>query len=190
MPDPEDTPADAPNEGGEKKAAKKKSKPKKKKAETKGEAKTAENEEERKKRQEIEAAEQAVQDDLKAQEQRAQEVEENKKKVARKDYEDHLESVNELKEMTDTKAWQKFYANLQRAIAKAGRSVLDAEKTRDIIKFQESVKIIRQIIAKVKEPVNEMNTFCTAAPLFVQQFPVRAGFNDATGKVELSGIKG
>ncbi len=179
----EDTPE---GENAEPKKATK-SKPKKKKAETKGEAKTAEKEEEDKAKQEIEAAEQAVQDDLDLQEERAKEAERQEKKVISKDYDDRMKDVEELQTMTKTKAWQKFHANLRRAIDKAGKSVLDAEKTRDIIKFQESVKIIRQILAKVREPVDELNSFCNAHPLFVSQFPVRAAYNNATGTVEMKG---
>jgi len=160
-----------------------------KKKQTKGEAKTAEKEALAKEKQDREAAEQADKEEQERQDAKAAEAEEQKEKVIKKDYADHLHEVEELKAMTETKAWQKFYANLRRAITKAGKDILDAEKTREIIRYQESVKIIRQILVKVREPVDEMNTFCNAHPLFVAEFPVRPEWNEATGTVELSGKK-
>jgi len=115
-------------------------------------------------------------------------IDAERKKEAISDYKEKLDAVSELKKMTDTKAWQKFYAHINRSIEEHGKKVLDAEQTREIVRQQEGVKILRSLKYKVKEPVSELNNFCHNMPLFAQEFDVRASWNDAIGKVELKNI--
>lgn len=160
-----------------------------KRAQTKGEAKTAEREAENKATEDEKAAKKALEDDRKRQEREAKAAEKRKKEQANKDYKGHLTTVEELKEMTDTTAWKKFHTNLQRRIDGAAKAILDAEKPRDVIRCQESVKLIRAIIAEARTPVDALDSFCNAMPLFAQNFSVRAAWNDGLGIVELSGQK-
>lgn len=161
----------------------------KKKEKTKGEAKTEEREELNAAKREEEAAQAAVEEDRKRQEEEAEAAEERKKKQAHEDYKGHLANVETLKTMTDTSAWKTFYVGLKRRIDAASRDILDVEKSRDVVRCQETVKVIRAIIKDARTPVDNMNSFCNAMPLFAQGFSTRASWNDGIGTVELSGQK-
>lgn len=117
----------------------------------------------------------------------AKRIEKAKRDKARSDYGKMLDEVKRLKEMTDTEAWRKFYTGLQKQKESARDEVLNAEKTRDIIKFQETVKILGAVARNVRGPVDDLNRFCNDMPLFAQEFKVRASWNNGQGIVELSG---
>lgn len=108
------------------------------------------------------------------------------RKQAMSDYDDYLARVMELKSMTDTKSWQRMFGEIMSAIDRHGKSVLVAEKNRDVIRHQEGVKILRGVIAKVREPVDELNNFIHNMPLFSAQMKTRASWNEALGRVELN----
>jgi uncharacterized protein (DUF3084 family) len=133
-------------------------------------------------REQIEAEEEA-----KAQEAERKRIEKQKKEKARDDYNSRLHRVYQLKEMTDTKAWQEYYSKIQRLKEQAAKDVLTAEKTRDIIKFQEMVKILDGTVTGVQGPVEELNRYCHDMPLFAAEFMVRANWNKGLGMVELTG---
>lgn len=108
------------------------------------------------------------------------------KKQAMSDYDGYLDGVKELKSMTDTKAWHRMFGEIKVAIENHGKSVLVAEKNRDVIRHQEGVKILRGVLAKVREPVDELNNFVHNMPLFSAQMKTRASWNEALGRVELT----
>lgn len=107
------------------------------------------------------------------------------KKKALSDYEKHLKAVKDLKEMTDTASWREFHSRIQKQLAQHGRDVLDAEKTRDIIRHQEGVKILKEIIAEVCEPVTKLQGYVRDMPLFAKDFKDLAEWNTALGQVEM-----
>jgi len=115
---------------------------------------------------------------------------EHKEAQARTDYEGYLNDVLSLKTMTDTEAWRSFYSVLRRMETQHGRDVLNAEKAREIVRHQEGVKLIREIIKRVQQPVDNLSNFCNSAPLFASLFDVRAAWNEALGTVELSRVPG
>ena len=114
------------------------------------------------------------------------ELEAQKKKQAHADYDERLKIVRQLKQMTDTPAWQIFYIGIQGRIKTHGLLVLDAEKTRDVIQHQEGVKILKGLIQNVRQPVEDLNGFVNNMPLFAPSEVARANFNEALGTVELT----
>ena len=114
-------------------------------------------------------------------------IEKEKRDKARSDYGKLLDDVKRLKEMIDTEAWRKFYTDLLKEKERARDAVLEAEKTRDIIRFQETVKILGAVAKNIRGPVDDLNRFCNDMPLFAQEFKVRASWNEGQGIVELSG---
>lgn len=183
---PKGTPArsEADRTQPKKRSHKKKAAPK-----TTGEAKTAEKEALSKEKQDREAAETAEEDDRKRQAEEAEAAEERKKKQAFMDYGGLLAKVKEVKVMTDTPAWKTFYAKMKRRITAAANDILDVEKSRDVVRCQETVKVIKAVINDVRMPVDDLNQFCNSMPLFAQNFSQMAIFNDGIGTVELSGQK-
>ena len=121
-----------------------------------------------------------------AAEEKARKAQQKAKAVA--DYQGHLAKVKVLQTMTDTDAWQSFYRSIQERIAKHGREVLDAEKTREIIQHQEGVKILRDLLDRVAAPVRELQHFINAMPLFSQEMRERAEWNAALGRVEITAV--
>ena len=94
-----------------------------------------------------------------------------------------------LKAMTDSAHWAGVHSRIQRQIAIPAEAVLDAEKPREVIAHQEGVKVMRRFLAELQEPVNELQTFINARPLFAPVFPSRAQWNVALGRVEIKSIK-
>lgn len=129
----------------------------------------------------------ATEEEVKEAEERKREAElaEDKRQAALGDYRKRLERVKETKEMTDTAAWQAFYGRLQNRIEKHGQQVLDAEQTRDVVRHQEGVKIIRSVIEEIEQVVHDLNGYVNAQPLFAPQMKTRADWNAALGKIEL-----
>lgn len=108
------------------------------------------------------------------------------KKKAFADYEERLKEVEELKAMTDTPAWQKYYAEMMASIEKHAVDILETEKPRETIRHQEGVKILRGQIFKLKQPIDTLNNFVNNTPLFAPADVARANFNEALGTVELT----
>lgn len=110
---------------------------------------------------------------------------EERRQSALADYSSHLATVRELKRMTDTKAWQELVRWITNQIDAHAKAVLDAEKPREVVQHQEGVKILRSFLAKAEQPVNALNEFIHAMPLFSGEMRVRAEWNETLGRVEL-----
>lgn len=114
--------------------------------------------------------------------------EEERRLSALADYSSHLATVRELKRMTDTKAWQELVRWITNQIDGHAKAVLDAEKPREVVQHQEGVKILRSFLEKAEQPVNALNEFIHATPLFSGEMKVRAEWNPTLGRVELRDI--
>ncbi len=112
-------------------------------------------------------------------------AEENESQRVQADYADLLREVRDMKELTDTKAWQRLHRNIRAKISAHADAVLDAEKPREVVQHQEGVKILREVLAYPKAPVDLLTEFIKATPLFARMMPVRAEWNEALGKIEL-----
>jgi hypothetical protein len=115
-------------------------------------------------------------------------IPDSEKQKAKSDYEKMLSQVMDLKEMTQTEAWQRNYRWLKMQVKKHADDILDAEKPRDVVRHQEGVKLIKEILESVKGPVEEMNEFISKMPLFSGSFKVRAAWNDDLGIVQLTEV--
>jgi len=122
---------------------------------------------------------------IKSEETQEETQKERQKKETLRDYETRLEVVLEMKQMTDTKAWKDFYSGIMNIRRNAEILVLDEEKTRDIIKRQEEVKVVKQIIKLVQKSIENLNAYCNAMPLFRNYFHTNAIFNEALGIIEI-----
>ena len=129
----------------------------------------------------------ATDEEKKAAEEKKREAElaKQKEEAALGDYHKRLEKVREFKAMTDTTAWQSYYSGLLNRIEKHGQMVLDAEQTRDVVRHQEGVKIIRSILEEVEQVVKDLNSYVNAQPLFAPLMHTRAEWNAALCKIEL-----
>ena len=120
----------------------------------------------------------------------ADEVNENELRRAQAltGYEKRVEQIRDLQRMTDTEAWQQYYFDVQTQITKHGDAVLNAEQTREVIHHQEGVKILRWMIEKIREPVDDLNKFITSYPLFAGEMKIRAEWNASLGTVDIREI--
>lgn len=110
---------------------------------------------------------------------------ENKKAKACADYEDKLAKVMSLKDMTDSKAWRWIYDELLNARKLHEQQILTEDKTREMIRHQEAIKMINGMFLKAQQPINELNDYCVSMPLFSSEFHTRAQWNSGNGTVEL-----
>jgi hypothetical protein len=113
-------------------------------------------------------------------------LEEQKRAKAGQEYDKLLSGVHALNEMADTEAWKRFYNDLIADRTRHEQDILTEEKTRDMVRHQECIKIINGIIKKVQKPIADLNAYCVAMPLFSAEFHTRAQWNAALGTVEFS----
>lgn len=103
----------------------------------------------------------------------------------RVDYDSHLRAVEELVEMTSTVEWQRRHAWIQREIKRSATALLECEKPKEIVAHQQKVRAFREFLSVLKQPVEEMISFCKDMPLFAGTFPKHASWNEALGRAEL-----
>ncbi len=127
----------------------------------------------------------------KEKEQQAEEAkkrEEQEKQKVESDYDRLLKKIFELQDMTETPAWQNFWKQLQNLRVKHALEIVTEEKTRDMIRHQEAIKLIDSIKQRVAEPIGDLDSFCGAYPLFTPHFLHRATWNDALGTVQIKKV--
>lgn len=126
---------------------------------------------------------------------RAQKKNKATAKVQKKDAQKHLsdreERILKLMMMTETEAWQMFYRVLVAREKKAVEALRTVEKTRDILRAQELVKLLSGkdgILEEIHRPIRLFNDFPEDMPLFKSLAKYKAVFNEATGIVSLEPI--
>ncbi len=118
----------------------------------------------------------------------AKKREEQEKHKVESDYDRLLKRVFELQDMTNTPAWQLFWKRLQNLRHQHALEIITEEKTRDMIRHQEAIKLIDSIKKQVVEPTGDLDSFCGAYPLFTPHFRHRATWNDALGTVQIKKV--
>lgn len=86
--------------------------------------------------------------------------------------------VRKLRDLTATAAWRDLYRWLVTEIDGHAAAVLEAEKTREVVRHQEGAKILRGIIEHIQSPIHELNAVIDATPLFLPK-DYQAGLWDA-----------
>lgn len=112
-------------------------------------------------------------------------LEAQQKKAALTDYEKRLAKVKQLKLMTDTEGWRQLYQSLVKQIASHAENVLDHTLTsKDVMYHQQGVRVLRDIINRVRAPLDSVNSFEKEMPLFAaSEISERAEWDDKTGAV-------
>ncbi len=88
--------------------------------------------------------------------------------------------------MTDTEAWKELYQKMQNLKIKHSKLILSEDKTREMIRHQEFIKIIDEISDLLKQPIENLNDYCNNMPLFQELFSHHANFNSTLGIVEIA----
>ena len=105
------------------------------------------------------------------------------------EYERRLLRVRAYQAMCDTPAWQEFYSAIKRMEADALADLQTAEKTRDIVRDQESIRICERLVGFVIARVVELDDWVDQMPLFAGQSPVRAEWMPADGTIRLVDVE-
>lgn len=109
-----------------------------------------------------------------------------KKKAAMSEHAKRMAKVKELKKMTDTKGWQELYQTMQKQIAAHAEGVLDYTLgSKDVMYHQQSVRVLRDLITRVRAPVDSLKGYESEMSLFVAASEIEesATFDDKTGAV-------
>jgi hypothetical protein len=101
------------------------------------------------------------------------------------EYEDKLRPVLELNTLTSTPGWRRFYDRLVSRRKDHEISILTEEQTRRMVAHQEAIKFIQGLLCEPKQPIEDLNAYCSAMPLFATEFHTRAQWNPGLGTVEL-----
>lgn len=126
--------------------------------------------------------------DKKGDEEQKKDSDKARKKDAMTDYNRLLDEVRAMKIMTDTKAWQDHYAYMKKQMAEHGKAILVDEKTRDMVRHQEAVKIYQDLIAHAQGPIDRLDQFINEMTLFSSGMTERAEWNAGTGRVDIKVI--
>ena len=102
------------------------------------------------------------------------------------EYEIRLSRVIELKELTDTNGWRKFYDWVLQERKRHETMILTEEKTRAIAAHQEAIKFLRSVADRMKQPIADLQDYIAKTPLFIPEHHTRAQWNPSTGTVELT----
>ncbi len=122
---------------------------------------------------------------------REDKLKEQEKKQALTDYEQRMKAVSVFKEMTDTSAWQQLYKLMTGKIAEHAEAVLDVElATKQVTVHQLTVKVYRDLILRVRAPVDALGNFAETMPLFAQsELKQTVKWDEKTGRVTIKDKK-
>ncbi|MFA7332406.1 MAG: hypothetical protein WC326_15160 [Candidatus Delongbacteria bacterium] len=105
------------------------------------------------------------------------------------DHYDHLLArVLRLQELTRCEGWSEVADTLAALSADATRKLESAEKMNDVIRCQVAIALVREQKAPLRQAVDDLNEHCERYPLFAQDFPCRADFNELDSRVTLIGL--
>jgi hypothetical protein len=114
----------------------------------------------------------------------AQEEQERKKVDLLNTYRKQLSDVEDIERMTATTAWWDLQQWATSETEKQTHQLTIADKTRDIIHAQEAVRILPQIVGRVRKQVEEFTAFVDNAPDYAKlEMRKRAQWNEDNNTV-------
>ena len=93
--------------------------------------------------------------------------------------------TSQLQELTGCEGWRLFFGELLAEAEEARASLETAEKTRDLLKLQATIALVKHQMKKLQQPVDDLNHLRGRWPLFTGELPWRADFDEASGRVTL-----
>jgi hypothetical protein len=82
-----------------------------------------------------------------------------------------MKDLNDAAFMTQTNFWRNhFYPNLKKVFTESREALLNADKTRDIVKHQETIKVVRNLIDLVESVVADFRREQNSSPLLAHEF--------------------
>ena len=93
--------------------------------------------------------------------------------------------TSQLQELTGCEGWSLFFGELLAEAVEARASLETAEKTRDLLKLQAIIALVKHQKKKLQQPVDDLNHLRGRWPLFTGELPWRADFDETSGRVTL-----
>ncbi len=103
--------------------------------------------------------------------------------AATRDYQDLVQELLDLQEMTHTRGWRTVFGQLLDARDNAKTCLLTAEKMNDVIRMQSTAKLVDEQIQRLLEPVERINELREKYPLFESEFQYSAELDKKTGRI-------
>jgi hypothetical protein len=100
-------------------------------------------------------------------------------------YDRLVQELQQQQEMTSCVYWSRFFGGLLREAEEARTGLESAEKTRDLLKLQVTIALVKSQLKKLKQPVEDLNGLRGRWPLFAHEMPWRGDFDELTGRVTL-----
>ena len=116
-----------------------------------------------------------------------QKIEDQEKKESLSDYQKRMGKVKQLKLLTDTEGWKQLYSYMSKSIANHAEGVLDYTlSTKEVMYHQQSVRVLRDLINRVRSPIDALTSFAEEMPLFAtNEISERAEWDSKTGTVTI-----
>jgi len=101
------------------------------------------------------------------------------------DYEEYLQPVLDLQETTRKTTFRELWKRLNEMESNAEEALITEDKSRPMIRHQETIRIIRDLRSTLAEPVRELNAFARDHPLLAADLRTLAEWRNETGTVEI-----
>jgi hypothetical protein len=98
-------------------------------------------------------------------------------------YDRKLKELFELETFTSQASWPWFFGGLLADSTAAAKALKSCEKMNDVIRCQATIAYAESQLAKLAQVVQDLNDQSTRYPLFTQDYPYRADFDELTGRV-------
>ena len=102
-----------------------------------------------------------------------------------KAYDRLVRKVERLQTITTNEEWAWFFGAMLEESAAAEKALKSCEKMNDVIRCQATITYVDRLVAKLKQPVEDLNAMRTRWPLFTDEMPWKGDFDEPTGRVTL-----
>ncbi len=98
-------------------------------------------------------------------------------------YDRKLKETFELQAHTSGPSWKWFFGGMLESCTAAEKALKSCEKMNDVIRCQATIAYVESQLARLARVAQDLNDMRTRYPLFTQDYPYRADFDELTGRV-------
>lgn len=98
-------------------------------------------------------------------------------------YDRQLKKVFDFQALTSASGWSDFFGGLLSDLVVATKALKSCEKMTDVIRCQATIALVENQLARLRQPAEDLNAMRGRWPLFFQDHPYRADFDELTGHV-------
>jgi hypothetical protein len=102
-----------------------------------------------------------------------------------KAYDRLVRKVERLQAISTNEEWAWLFGAMLEESATAEKALKSCEKMNEVIRCQATIAYVDRIVAKLRQPIEDLNALRTKWPLFTGEMPWKGDFDEPTGRVTL-----